>query len=80
MMEAAKLRTIGHFKFAYVKFDVLHMNLDETEKCVKIRWRITGISAFKVIFQLSIIGQKVYIYMYMPKKDVTWSKNTWCEK
>lgn len=42
------LRTIGHIKFAYVKFEILKITMDPDDNTVKIRWRVRGISAMKV--------------------------------
>lgn len=48
--EIALLRTVGHLKFAYVKFDILKITQHPEDSTIKVRWRIRGISAFKVMF------------------------------
>ncbi|KAJ9576434.1 hypothetical protein L9F63_006647 [Diploptera punctata] len=48
--QIALLRTIGHFKFAYVKFEILKITMHPEDGTVKIRWRIRGISGLKVLF------------------------------
>lgn len=45
----ALLRTVGHLKFAYVKFEVLKITKHPEDYTVKVRWRIRGISAMKVM-------------------------------
>lgn len=52
--QVAMLRTVGHIKFAYVKFEVLKITMDPDDNTVKIRWRVRGISAMKVSRMLSI--------------------------
>lgn len=47
--QMALLRTIGHLKFAYVKFDILKITSHPEDGTVKVRWRIRGISGIKVI-------------------------------
>ncbi|XP_076275546.1 uncharacterized protein LOC143206748 [Rhynchophorus ferrugineus] len=49
--QVALLRTVGHIKFAYVKFEVLKITQHPEEGTVKVRWRIRGISALKIMFQ-----------------------------
>jgi hypothetical protein len=46
--QIALLRTIGHLKFAYVKFEILKITMHPEDDTVKIRWRIRGISGLKV--------------------------------
>lgn len=43
------LRTIGHIKFAYVTFEILKITQHPEDSTVKVRWRIKGISALKVM-------------------------------
>lgn len=42
------LRTIGHLKFAYVRFEILKITQHPEDSTIKIRWRIRGITALKV--------------------------------
>lgn len=49
--QVALLRTVGHFKFAYVKFDILKMTQHPEDGTVRIRWRIRGISTAKVMLK-----------------------------
>lgn len=46
--QIAAVRVVGHLKFAFVKMDVLKITLHVKEKTVKVRWRIRGISGWKV--------------------------------
>lgn len=66
------MRTVGHLKFAYVKFDILKMTQNPEDDTIKMRWRIKGISGLKVIlmfwkfklFQLqeAIEGQEAWVH------------------
>ncbi|KAK8379991.1 hypothetical protein O3P69_019800 [Scylla paramamosain] len=49
--QVALLRTVGHLKFAYVKFEILKITKHQEEGCVKVRWRIKGLSGIKAIFK-----------------------------
>ncbi|CAH0405718.1 unnamed protein product [Chilo suppressalis] len=48
--QIALLRTVGHLKFAYVKFEVMKITANPEDSSIKLRWRIRGISGFKVFF------------------------------
>ncbi|XP_069696397.1 uncharacterized protein [Periplaneta americana] len=48
--QVALLRTVGHLKFAYVKFEILKITMHPEDDTVRIRWRIRGISGLKVLF------------------------------
>uniref|UniRef100_A0A1I8NUI0 Uncharacterized protein n=1 Tax=Stomoxys calcitrans TaxID=35570 RepID=A0A1I8NUI0_STOCA len=45
----ALLRTVGHLKYAYVKLEVLKITKHPEDFTIKIRWRVRGISALKVM-------------------------------
>lgn len=47
--QVALLRTVGHLKFAYVKFEVLKITQHTDDGSVRVRWRVRGISALKVM-------------------------------
>lgn len=49
--QVALLRTVGHLKYAYVKFEIIKITMHPEENTVKIRWRVRGISGMKVMFQ-----------------------------
>lgn len=49
--QVALLRTVGHLKFAYVTLEVLKITKHPEDNTVKVRWRIKGISALKVMLQ-----------------------------
>ncbi|KAH8402261.1 hypothetical protein KR009_010881 [Drosophila setifemur] len=49
--QIAILRTVGHLKYAYVKFEVLKITKHPDDYSVRIRWRVRGISGLKVMFQ-----------------------------
>ncbi|KAL4703766.1 hypothetical protein ACJJTC_002901 [Scirpophaga incertulas] len=48
--QVALLRTVGHLKFAYVKFEVMKITAHSEDSSIRMRWRIRGISGFKVFF------------------------------
>ncbi|XP_017472514.1 PREDICTED: uncharacterized protein C6orf136 homolog [Rhagoletis zephyria] len=48
--QIALLRTVGHLKYAYVKFEVLKITKHTEDYTVRIRWRVRGISGLKVMF------------------------------
>lgn len=49
--QVALLRTVGHLKFAYVTLEILKITKHPEDNTIKVRWRIKGISALKVMFQ-----------------------------
>lgn len=49
--QIALLRTVGHLKFAYVKFEILKITSHPEDGTVKVRWRIRGVSGLKVFLQ-----------------------------
>lgn len=49
--QVALLRTVGHLKYAYVTLEVLKITRHPEDNTVKVRWRIKGISALKVMLQ-----------------------------
>ena len=49
MKQVALLRTVGHLKFAYVRFEVFKITQHPEEGTIKIRWRIRGISGLYVM-------------------------------
>uniref|UniRef100_A0A1A9WP73 Uncharacterized protein n=1 Tax=Glossina brevipalpis TaxID=37001 RepID=A0A1A9WP73_9MUSC len=48
--QIALLRTVGHLKYAYVRFEVLRITKHLEDYTIKIRWRVRGISGLKVMF------------------------------
>uniref|UniRef100_A0A182QK14 Uncharacterized protein n=1 Tax=Anopheles farauti TaxID=69004 RepID=A0A182QK14_9DIPT len=49
--QIALLRTVGHLKYAYVTFEILKITKHPEDATVRVRWRIRGISALKVMLQ-----------------------------
>ncbi|XP_022919688.2 uncharacterized protein C6orf136 [Onthophagus taurus] len=47
--QIALLRTVGHLRYAYVKFEVLKITQNPEDSSVKVRWRIRGISGLRVM-------------------------------
>lgn len=50
MKQVALLRTVGHFKYAFVKMEILKITKHPEEMTIKCRWRVNGISGMKVMF------------------------------
>ncbi|XP_026323648.1 uncharacterized protein LOC113232946 [Hyposmocoma kahamanoa] len=48
--QVALLRTVGHLKFAYVKFEVMKITAHPEDSSIRMRWRVRGISGLKVFF------------------------------
>ncbi|KAK9873638.1 hypothetical protein WA026_023423 [Henosepilachna vigintioctopunctata] len=68
--EIALLRTIGHLKFAYVKFEVLKITQHPEDSTVKVRWRISGISAMSVM--LNFWRYKIWDLRQIIERADTW--------
>ncbi|KAG5682041.1 hypothetical protein PVAND_011432 [Polypedilum vanderplanki] len=68
--QVAFLRTIGHLKFAYVKFEVLKITQHKSDNTVKVRWRIRGISGLKVM--LNFWKYKLWNIKEMFESQETW--------
>lgn len=49
--QVALLRTVGHLKYAYVTLEILKITKHPEDNTIKVRWRIKGISALKVMLQ-----------------------------
>ncbi|KAL6260685.1 hypothetical protein P5V15_008208 [Pogonomyrmex californicus] len=43
------LRVIGHIKFAHIKLDIIKITMHTEDDTVKVRWRIRGVTGWKVI-------------------------------
>lgn len=48
MKQIAFLKLVGHFKFAYVKLEILKITMHPEDNSIKVRWRIVGISGTNV--------------------------------
>lgn len=48
--QVALLRTVGHLRYAYVKFEILKITQHPEDNTIKVRWRIRGVSGLKVMF------------------------------
>lgn len=49
--QMSMLRLVGHLKYAYVAFEVLKITQHPEDSTIRVRWRIRGVSALKVMFQ-----------------------------
>lgn len=70
MKQIALLRTVGHFKFAYVKFEILKITRHPNDNTVRVRWRIRGISALKVMLNF-------WKYKLWAMKEVFENQENW---
>lgn len=43
------LKAVGHFKYSHVVFEILQITVHTVDDTVKVRWRIRGISAFRIM-------------------------------
>ncbi|XP_053698095.1 uncharacterized protein C6orf136 homolog [Sabethes cyaneus] len=68
--QVALLRTVGHLKYAYVTLEVLKITKHPEDNTIKVRWRIKGLSAFKVMFQF-------WKYKLWKLKEVFESTEAW---
>ncbi|BFG05459.1 uncharacterized protein DMAD_04187 [Drosophila madeirensis] len=68
--QIAILRTVGHLKYAYVKFEVLKITKHPDDQTVRIRWRVRGISGLKVMFQF-------WKYKVWQLKEVLRDQESW---
>lgn len=68
--QVALLRTVGHFKYAYVTFDILKITKHPEDSTIKVRWTIRGISGLKVMFLFW--KYKLWNYKEMLNKTETW--------
>lgn len=68
--QVALLRTVGHLKYAYVKFEVMKITSHPEFGTVKVRWRIRGISGLKVFFMF-------WKYKLWKLKEVFHDQESW---
>lgn len=45
-------RFYGHFIYAYVKVDVLKMTKHVQDSTIKVRWRVSGITGYRMLFKM----------------------------
>lgn len=51
MKWASLLRLYGHFKFAYVKLNILKITKHPEDSTIKVRWQINGITTYQMLQQ-----------------------------
>lgn len=68
--QVALLRTVGHLKYAYVKFEVLKITKHPEDFSIRIRWSVRGISGLKVMFQFWKI--KLWKFKELFEQQETW--------
>lgn len=49
--QVALLRTVGHLKFAFVKFEILKITKHPEDGTIRVRWQIRGLSGLKAMLQ-----------------------------
>lgn len=64
------LRLYGHFIYAYVKLDVIKMTQHTEDSTIKVRWRITGITGYKIVFKM------IQFRVWDPKQMIEQHKST----
>lgn len=47
--QAAWLRLYGHYKYAYVKLDILKLTKHTEDSSIKVRWCIRGVTGFQTL-------------------------------
>lgn len=67
------LRLYGHFIYAYVKLDVIKMTKHTEDSTIKVRWRITGITGYKIVFKM------LQFRVWDPKQMIEQHKSTWID-
>lgn len=68
--QVALLRTVGHLKFAHVKFEILKITKHPEDGTVRVRWRIRGLSGLKAMLQFWKI--KLWDWEGVRKQMVNW--------
>ncbi|XP_037028864.1 uncharacterized protein C6orf136 homolog [Bradysia coprophila] len=68
--QVALLRTVGHIKYGYVKFDVLKMTMHPEDDTIKIRWSVRGISGLKIMLQFWKF--KLWEFKKIREQEETW--------
>ncbi|XP_031628072.1 uncharacterized protein C6orf136 homolog [Contarinia nasturtii] len=67
------LRLWGHFFYAYVKMDVLKITQHTEDSSIKIRWRISGITGYRILFKM------LQFRVWDPKKMIEQHQKVWIE-
>nr|CAG4644127.1 EOG090X09QP [Lepidurus arcticus] len=68
--QVALLRTFGHLRFAYVRFEILKMTIHPEDGTIKLRWSIRGISGLKVMF--NFWRYKLWEWKKLKDKQEVW--------
>lgn len=66
-------RLYGHFKYAYVNVDILKITQHTEDSSVKVRWRITGITGYQILFKM------IQFRVWQPKEMIAKHKKTWVD-
>lgn len=61
--QASWIRIIGHYKYAYVRADVLKVTNNPDDSTVMVHWRVRGITGFQTIgfFRMNILKRNELI-------------------
>ncbi|CAL8143664.1 unnamed protein product [Orchesella dallaii] len=51
IQQVALLKTVGHVKFAFVRFEIINMSMSHEEGRITVRWRIKGLSGLRVMLK-----------------------------
>jgi len=70
IQQVALLKTVGHLKYAYVKFEVINMSMSPEEGRITVRWRIKGLSGTRVM--LKFWKFKLWKWKELINQQETW--------
>ncbi|XP_037959753.1 uncharacterized protein C6orf136 homolog [Teleopsis dalmanni] len=68
--QIALFRTVGHIKYAYIKFEVLKITKHKEDYTIKIRWRVRGISGMKLVLH-------IWKHKFLQLKDILQKEESW---
>lgn len=66
----ALLKTVGHVKFAYVRFEIMQMSMCTEQAVITVRWRIKGLSGLRVM--LKFWKYKLWRWQEIMNHQETW--------
>jgi len=70
IQQIALLKTVGHVKFAFIKFEIINMSMSHEEGRITVRWRIKGLSGLRVM--LKFWKYKLWKWQEIKNHQETW--------
>jgi len=64
------MKIVCHFRFVYVRFNILSITEHPEDSTIRVRWRIVGMGMFKML--LKYIPEKMWVRGNMDKASATW--------